>query len=404
MRRAAGRAAGAVVVALVAAAAPALARDLDAEIGARLFRRAWVPAPAATRADDGLGPHFDARSCAACHPGGGRAARALSPAGEPLAQGIVLRLDRDGEPDPVYGRQLQTGAVAGVRVEATPRLSLEAGGEGPRWRIAPGDLGHGPLAAGTRISARAAPALFGLGALAGVPEAEIRRRADPDDRDGDGISGRVAVVEGGIGRFGLKATGVRIADQVAGAFSLDMGLSTPARPAARGDCTPAQTDCLNAPAGSERGEPEMDAAIVELIARFVASLPAPAAAAGGAGADPRGARLFAAAGCAACHIPALAGDEDRPVAAYTDLLLHDLGSGLADAAEGAAGAAEWRTAPLWGLGAALRRGAGLLHDGRAGTVAEAVGWHGGEAAAARARFDGLTADDRKALIAFIERL
>ncbi|MBL8572179.1 MAG: hypothetical protein JNM13_00745 [Hyphomicrobiaceae bacterium] len=393
------------ILGLLAAPGSTLAGDLDAEIGARLFKRAWVPAPTATKADDGLGPHFDARSCAACHPGAGRASRRLADDGEPREPGLVIRLDRHGAGDPVYGRQLQTGAVAGVAAEARPRLAALPAGEGMRWRVDPGALGYGPLSDETRVSVRAAPALHGLGLLAAVAEGEILTRADPDDRDGDGISGRAARIDGKLGRFGQKATGVAIVDQVAGAFSLDMGLSTPARPAASGDCTATQVDCLGAPSGSDAGGPEIDAEIVRLIGHFVATLPAPTPQSSSRREPGQaGARLFAAIGCAACHAPALAGPAGQPVAAFTDLLLHDLGPGLADAAEGDANAAEWRTAPLWGISSALKRGAGLLHDGRARTVAEAIGWHDGEARRARTGFDGLTVTDRKALIAFIERL
>ncbi len=121
--------------------------------------------------------------------------------------------------------------------------------------------------------------------------------------------------------------------------------------------------------------------------------------------DDEGAALFRDAGCAACHVPILAGAGGRAVRAFTDLLLHDLGPGLAGGfPEGAASPGEWRTPPLWGLGASMRRGDRLLHDARAATIDEAVRWHGGEAEEARARFLALAPGQAARLLAYLEGL
>ncbi|GAB4071006.1 c-type cytochrome [Ancylobacter sonchi] len=379
---------------------------LDRAIGKALFERPWVPAPSSTRANDGLGPLFDARSCSACHPGAGPGATRLDAQGVPEELGLVLSLFRtDGAGDPVYGHRLETMTLPGVPAEGTFRVTVENGRPVPQ----PQALGYGPLDAATHISLRTAPELRGRGRLELVPDAAILALEDPDDRDGDGVRGRARrfeVPEGGsrIGRFGWKASHPTLAGQTAEAFALDLGLSTPLRMEPWGDCTEAQTQCRNAPHGPDaEGEPEISAAIVERIVAYLRGLKVPEPT--GDAADARGARLFAATGCAACHRPSLPTTGGGTVALFTDVLLHDMGEGLADSA-GVPGAtaAEWRTAPLAGLSRALEKRTGLLHDGRAADVAAAVSWHGGEAAGARRRFDALSARDRRRLIDYVSRL
>ncbi|MFD2141411.1 di-heme oxidoredictase family protein [Ancylobacter oerskovii] len=384
---------------------PALADEagLDRAVGKALFERPWVPAPSSTRANDGLGPLFDARSCSACHPGAGPGATQIDAAGMPEGLGLVLSLFReDGAGDPVYGHRLETMTLPGVPAEGGFRVAVPEGRRVPQ----PQALGYGPLDAATHISLRAAPELRGRGRLEQVPDAAILALEDPDDRDGDGVRGRARrfdTPEGGsrIGRFGWKASHPTLAGQTAEAFALDLGLSTPLRMEPWGDCTEAQAACRAAPHGRDReGEPEISAAIVERIVAYLRGLKVPAPEP-----DAAGARLFAAAGCAACHRPSLPTGDGGTVALFTDVLLHDMGEGLADPAgmPGVA-AAEWRTAPLAGLSRALDKGVGLLHDGRAADVAAAVGWHGGEAAGARARFEALNARDRQRLIDYVSRL
>jgi CxxC motif-containing protein (DUF1111 family) len=373
---------------------------LAAAIGERLFRRAWVPAPASTGADDGLGPLFNARACISCHAG---LARGSTRTDRALDHGLVVRLgDGAGRPDPALGAQVQTAAIAGVAVEATVSLARRPAGDGLTRLVATVRPTRGTLADTTRISLRTAPALTLAGAIAAVDERSILAA------EAASATGRAArLSDGGLGRFGWKAAEATLAGFTERAFSFDLGLSTPGRPAAGGDCTARQTDCLTAPGGSAAGGGrEITAPIVAAIATHLARQPRPAPA-GLDAAGRRGAAVFAAIGCAACHRPTLAGRDGGPVALYSDLLLHDLGPGLDDGVgddveAGGARSAEWRTAPLVGLGRARDRG--LLHDGRAATIDEAIRWHGGAAAAARSGYLRLRPADARALAAFLEHL
>lgn len=388
---------GAVVLALclVAPLLQAQRHPLDAAAGKALFERHWIPAPASTAASDGLGPFYNARACSNCHPAGGR--------GNDL-QALTLRSN-----DAVYGRQLQPLALAGLAPELQYRaawvpalLQLPDGSreELEALQLEFSALRYGPLQGGW--SARLAPALHGLWRLQDVTPATLQALADPDDADGDGISGRVAqlrTADGTLvsGRFGWKAELPDLLTQTAVALSLDIGLASPPYPAAHGDCTPAQTDCLQQVPGTATGPAatEVDAELLQLLLAYLESLPAPAS-----GQDAAGLALFERSGCAACHVPALPA-ADGPVPAFTDLLLHDMGQGLTDTlATESAAPSEWRTAPLWGLGRAQR----LLHDGRAGSMHAAILWHGGEAEAARAAYLALGAAERRQLLDFLEGL
>ena len=393
--------AAAIVFAAAALSSGTVPAGDDAVIGRALFRRAWVPAPSATRADDGLGPHFDGRACAACHPGGDRPALDRHPSGE-LPRGMVVRLARrDGSPDPLHGTQLQAEAVTGLAPEARLRLEVAAGAP-RRFAVTATELADGPLAADTRLTLRLAPALFAVAAIEAVPETAIRALADPQDRDGDGISGRPSEVTDRdghtrLGRWGFRATGIDLADQTAAAFATDMGMSSARHPDPYGDCTARQTACRGAPAGSPdaAGEHEIGEAIIDRIAAFLKTLERPARPAPPP--SPRGEAVFARLGCPACHAP-LVGD-GRVV--HSDLLLHDMGSGLAAGDPRDETAREWRTTPLIGLGGRLAAATPLLHDGRARTLAEAIAWHGGEAKPASDRYARANAADRRALAAHL---
>lgn len=383
---------------LVVLAAPSRADPLDLAIGKAVFDRMWAQAPASTKHADGLGPLFAARSCASCHAGGGRTTFRLGrddPAEHP---GLVVRLaDKRGFPDPFYGSELQPQGVSGAAGEGRTTVAFDAGGK-PKWGIE--DRGYGPLAGRTRMSPRVAPSLSGVGLLARVDEAAILARQDAEKSDG--VSGRAnRLADGSIGRFGWKAAEPTLEAQAASAFALDLGLSTALRPQGAGDCTDWQVACLAAPQGAEPGEPEVAEPLMTRLVAFLDSRPpSPAPERPG-----RGAGLFAATGCAACHAPSLPLKGGGEAKAFTDLLLHDMGAGLDDGAgEAGASSSEWRTAPLWGLSRALAQGSGLLHDGRAATVAEAIRWHAGEADGAKSRFDRLTKPDRDALVAYVEGL
>lgn len=401
-----------------------LERRLDFGLGDALFRKLWASSPSSTTASDGLGPLFNARSCESCHR---RDGRGVVPAPGESAVSLVLRLGLpDGAPDPTYGHQLQNFAIQGLRPEGRLTLAYDEepvpleGGEvvmlrRPTYGVA--DLSAGPMAAEVRWSARVAPPMIGLGLLEAIPEAAILAHADPDDADGDGISGRAQrLADGRLGRFGWKAVQPDVAAQAADAFATDIGISTPLVRRSHGDCTPRQTACLAAPTGDDPVEGvEVTAKMFEYAVFYARHLAVPARPDAAAPAVLAGRDLFVAAGCAACHVPTfetgrdgidpeLAGQRIHP---YTDLLLHDMGPGLADAkGEGQASGAEWRTAPLWGIGL-TREVSGrseFLHDGRARSLLEAILWHGGEAAAARAAVVALSPAERALLITFLNSL
>ncbi len=385
-------------LALAAAlAGTALADDrMSRAIGKALFERAWVPAPSSTKGNDGLGPLFNARACSACHAGLER--MPVQADGGGAGDNVVLRFsDAGGRPDPVYGRQLQTAAVPGLEPEGRVVLS-EAG-------PSPAGLTRGTLAPGTRHGARLAPALRGLGWLEAVPDEAILQRADPEDRDGDGVSGRANLMtqDGAprIGRFGWKASAAGLAAMTETAFTLDLGLSTPGHPAPWGDCPESEPECRAAPHGGSLSEPEITGELVAMIRDYLASVAPPP---DEATKHAAGEKLFASTGCGACHAPALPSPRG-PVRAYTDLLLHDMGAGLdGGATEPGVASTEWRTAPLWGLSRILASGAPLLHDGRAAGLDEAILAHGGEGTGARLRYLALSPDERTRLLAFLSSL
>ncbi|MCB5173600.1 di-heme oxidoredictase family protein [Microvirga lenta] len=395
------RAALGLALAGIALAGSAVAEGrMSRTIGKALFERAWVPAPSSTRANDGLGPLFNARACISCHAGLERMPVATDASGKIVSDNLVLRFsDGAGRPDPVYGSQLQTAGVPGVAPEG--RLAFDETGPIPLA------LAHGAPASGTRYGARLAPALRGLGRLEDVPDAVLTALADPADENGDGISGRVGLVRAPdgtqrVGRFGWKASAASLAGMVEAAFSTDLGLSTPGRPAPWGDCGERQPECRAAPHGGSWNEPEITGELVAMIRDYLAAVPPSARAAPADHA--RSESTFARIGCAACHVPALSSPRGT-VEAYTDLLLHDMGEELdGGATEPGVEAREWRTAPLWGLSRILASGAGLLHDGRATTLDGAIRAHGGEGGHARARYLALDHDERERLFAFLSSL
>lgn len=419
-------------------------RQSDFNLGNGLFTKTWVPAPSSTRASDGLGPLYNAHGCQDCHVKDGRGhvpdgpddsrvsmfLRLSIPGGSPPAEieGYLATL-----PDPAYGGQLQDLSDAGYPAEGKMEIAyLEqpvalADGtivslRAPTYAIS--GLAYGPLDPQVMLSPRVAPQMIGLGLLEAIPAADILAHQDPDDADGDGISGRANIVmstEYGVpmlGRFGLKAGMPTIREQSAGAFSGDMGLSTPLHPEPSGDCTALQTDCMAAPAGQEPGIRdglEVDGQSLDLVTFYSRNLGVPERRGLDDPAVLHGKEVFYAAGCPACHTPKfvtsrLDGQPEQSfqlIWPYTDLLLHDMGPGLADnRPEARATGSEWRTAPLWGIGMTeqVSGHTEFLHDGRARSLLEAVLWHGGEAQAARDRVVTMTKTDRDALIAFLGSL
>jgi CxxC motif-containing protein (DUF1111 family) len=301
--------------------------------GAGLFRHAF------TRSE-GLGPLFNRDSCASCH--------------------AVPRIGGTGR------RGLATAVRAGV---------LPPGGGDVRGSVTARARGGAPGCApgippgANATSVRNAPALFGLGEIAAIPEAAIRANAASAPA---AVRGRPNVVGGRLARLGWKADVVTLHGFVAGALRNELGVSSAAAPGRRCD----------------GGRAELDVAAVRSLTRFVAALPAP---------DPAPvAPVFTRTGCAACHTPDLAG-----VPVYSDLVLHDMGRALDDRfAQGAAAGHDWRTAPLWGLGDRAR----FLHDGRARSLVAAISAHGGQAATAARRFRRLAPGPRRRLLAFLRSL
>lgn len=420
--------------------------ELDFKLGNAMFRKMWVSAPSSTTKSDGLGPLFNSRSCQSCHLKDGRGHPPAANWPDDDAVSMLLRLSvppktaEDRErlasgrinffPDPVYGGQLQDHAIQGHAIEGRMRIGYEefevALGDGdivklrkPSYAIA--NPGYGPMHDDVMISPRIAPQMIGLGLLEAIPEADILVRADPDDENDDGISGkpnRVWSREGErvvLGRFGWKAGAPSVLDQAADAFAHDIGISSPLFPAPSGDCTPAQPECLAAPNGRSGEDEEIDAELLGLVARYSRNLAAPRRRGAKDARVLAGKALFSDLGCTACHTPSyrtgphpeephLANQEIWP---YTDLLLHDMGEGLADnRPEGAATGREWRTPPLWGIGLTeeVSGHTFFLHDGRARNLTEAVLWHGGEARPARDGFAALGKEDRENLLAFLNSL
>lgn len=337
----------------------------------------------------GLGPIFNNVSCASCHSGDGRGrlSNSLQRIGTPAND--MLR--------PLGGPQIQDKAIPGALAEQLP--------------------------AGVPVSLRLPPPVFGAGLIDAITEETILSRADADDRDGDGISGRpnwVTPLEFAlpttptnasgqrIGRFGRKAQTSSILEQTVEAYHQDMGITSDFRPRENGN----PLSSVPVDAADQAIDPEIAPATVLAVVHYLRTL---APSRPGTDNDQRreGRALFATVGCTGCHVPALqtgpsdiAALSNQPVELFSDLLLHDMGEALADnRPDGSATGSEWRTTPLWGLrlmrqfldGRAL-----LMHDGRARTVEEAVTMHGGEATRARAAFVALTPAHRRALIDFVE--
>ncbi len=380
-------------------------------LGRGPFAFTWTPPQ--------LGPQFNHDACIACHAGNGRGLSEIGPSAFG-SQGLIRVSQDAGVPEvpggqvpvPELGLQLQDHAVNGLPevnvdlgwIEGTPELSITLGdGEvvmlrAPRLVVVRGN--GDPLPTGIHMSYRQALPLVGLGLLDAVSDATLSALADPDDLDGDGISGRVNIAWDAasqtmrVGRFGHKASVPRLIEQVAGAFANDMGLPNVIFPAAD-------------------GMRDVNDRQLEQSAFHVGTLAVPAAAPRD-GAASRGRALFDDMTCASCHLPALATGSSEVaqlagqlIHPYTDLLLHDLGDGLGDdRGDFLAQGREWRTPPLWGIGLArlIAPDATFLHDGRARTLSEAILWHGGEANVAREAFRTASPGDRVALLAFLATL
>lgn len=365
-----------------------------------------------------LGPTFNAPSCVSCHGGNGRGAFRVTRGASGSDTVVKVSLPKGkgsqhGGPIPVpgIGLQIRDHGVAPHHPEALIRLiwKSEAGAynDGTLYTLrAPTVKLTKPQPAiprGTLTSLRRAPPVFGSGLLDAVSDTEILSRADPADENGDGISGRGNVVWNvqtrsmSVGRFGFKASSPTLRQQVAAAYATDMGVTNPLFK--RGSKTP-----------------DISAAILDATTFYSATLGVPMARDQNDPTVTRGRALFSQFGCHSCHTPTLTtGSGSHPALSrqtihpFTDLLLHDMGEGLADhRPDFEATGTEWRTTPLWGIGLTEQvlngRPATYLHDGRARSLEEAILWHGGEASGAQARFKESAAADRETLIAFLRSL
>ncbi len=390
--------------------------------GREFFMADWDQAPGSRTLLDGLGPLFHDVSCGSCHPAAGRPPT-LGSNGQVHA-GLLIRLARpqDGGwvSDPSFGGQFQPQAIPGVPAEGrvtwsdrtqSPEFADFQGLLAPEFHLET-HASYGELHADTRAGGRISPQLLGLGLLDLVSDDAILALEDPDDLNGDGISGRAhRLPNGRLGRFGWKATQPTLLAQSAAAFANDMGITSPENP--QDDCTNAQSKCLSAPNG---GNPEITGPHLAALIEFQRYVGVPAARRDAPEATLKnGATHFRQAGCDSCHVPSLeTGDiADHPLLsnqrfyAFTDLLLHDMGPGLADfIGEANAAPEEWRTPPLWGIGLveSLSANARFLHDGRARNIHEAILWHGGEAKPARKYVQELAPEDLDDLLVFVRSL
>ncbi len=407
-------------------------RRLDFSVGNSFFRSPWVIAPATTTSRDGVGPLFNTNACQNCHIKDGRghppapdAVNAVSMLVRLSIAGIPAGKTQGLVPEPTYGGQLQDMAIPGVapegrvRVTYTPLPVSFADGsvvelQQPNLQIT--DLGYGPMHPDALLSARVAPPMIGLGLLEAIAEQDLLANEDPEDANADGIRGRANRVWSheaqalAVGRFGWKAGQPSMRQQNADAFFNDMGLSTPLLSGTA--CTVQQADCLAAAHG---GEPEVNEKIEAQVLFYSRNLAVPARRSPDSPEVLKGKQLFNQANCQGCHTarfvtakeaaePELA---EQVIFPYTDLLLHDMGEGLADQRpEFQASGQDWRTPPLWGIGLteAVSGHTRFLHDGRARNLMEAVLWHSGEAEASKQQVLKFSQPERDALLAFLNSL
>ncbi|MEL6668416.1 MAG: di-heme oxidoredictase family protein [Bacteroidota bacterium] len=410
--------------------APSLTREQKNAfgVGNTFFNQSWVAAGNTAKGFDGLGPLFNAQSCSSCHR---RDGRARLPVDDTYPKpGFLMRMSIGNTPeggpipDPSYGGQLQDRAIHGIDAEGDIEISFEYfAGEYPDgttyelrkpvYRYA--SLTQGKIQA-RHFSPRIANHLVGMGLLEAIPDQTLIDLSDPDDLDGDGISGRINYVphvemENQLvpGRFGWKATQPTVRQQVASAFSGDMGLTSELFP---NENCPHSIDCDQLPNG---GNPEVTTSQLNRVTSYVSGLAVPVRRDWSDQSVLRGKAIFRELNCNACHVEKLTTGahaeieqlSHQVIRPYTDLLLHDMGPDLADnSPDFLATGQEWRTPPLWGIGLfeKVNGHTNYLHDGRATNLEEAILWHGGEAEQIRDSFKELTAEDREALINFLNSL
>ena len=409
------------------------------EAGDGLFDKVFIPGDgrAATQQKGdggtrrrGLGPLYNASGCAQCHFRDGRVEQPYASGGEMM--GMFLRLSvPDGQggwkPPPGYHHQLHDRALAGAPPEGRGHIDWQdvpgrfPDGETyslrrPSFRVT--DMAHGPLPENVVIEARSAPPVHGGGLLEAIADDTLLALAKTQQADTDGVSGRPNVVtdpQSGrrvLGRFSLKANEPSLRAQAAGAAFNDMGITSALH--REENCLPQQSACATAKHGGTPDEPELSEDQLDALTTYLQLLAVPARRRLDDPLALYGERLFTEIRCNACHVDTVRTGRTHPIARlreqtihpYSDLLLHDMGAGLAGRPDGEADAQEWRTPPLWGIGLTARSNhhTHFLHDQRARNLQEAILWHDGEAAAARGRFVGLSRAQRQAVLRFLESL
>ncbi len=356
-----------------------------------------------------LGPKFSNVSCVACHVNNGRA---LPPGiGAAMLQSVVrVGKDASGTPDPVLGSVLQPQNTSGQPEDSVVISSYTTingtYADGTPYQLQKPNYTFSPYTPAF-YSVRLAPQLVGMGLLEAISENTVATLADQDNSGTNGIAGHLQTVTDPqtglvrLGRFGYKAGKARISHQIAGALNTDMGVTTSIYPVLDGD--------------TNSGPVELADNDLTNWTRYISCLGVNARRSLTDTQCLQGEQLFISANCVQCHAPTLVTSPYHPIAElrnqtihpYTDLLLHDMGPGLADnMGEGNATGSEWRTAPLWSIGltAGVSDGEAYLHDGRARSLEEAILWHGGEAAASQQAFINMSATNRAALIAFLKSL
>lgn len=368
------------------------------------------------RKSQGLGPEFINSSCGGCHVNNGRGRVKIRNTDFSMNQMVVKvaleGLDENGAPQNVpglgeqlLGRTLKKGRHARYRMRLRWRKMKGSYPDGTVYRLRTPRLTYnarGYTRRNSVSSLRMAPAMVGLGLLEMIPESAITALADPDDADEDGISGEKQMVpdlrsgETRLGRFGFRASHTTVEQQTSAAAFNDMGV----------------TNALFNPTDEDS---EMSDSVLDMLVIYEMLAGVPRARNQGSEKVIRGKAIFQQIGCDDCHVmtfttestehPELDGQTIHP---FTDLLLHDMGPGLADGrAEFEASGSEWRTTPLWGLGfsrTVSRIPQRYMHDGRARSIEEAILWHAGESEASQQAFKDLPESSRKDLIAFLRSL
>lgn len=398
--------------------------------GNQLFNTEWKPAPGPQPTTDGLGPVFNREACSDCHINNGRG---LPPAPDGIVmESMLVRLsvpgtDELGGPNPVpgYGDQLQDRGIEGVPAEGQAVMTWHevpgTHGDGSAYSlrrptVSFQNLAFGALPDNVMTSPRVANAMIGLGLFEMVPDDLLYALADPTDADNDGISGKVNVVwdardqKMATGKFGWKSNMPNLTNQNSGAALGDMGITTPIRP--NDNCGNGQDACTTA---ATHDGVEMTSTFLNQINVYTRRLAVPKQRGSTLPEVVSGYEQFLAAGCQNCHLPTLETGTDprgqdlanQTFHPFTDLLLHDMGEGLADGRpDFLASGSEWRTAPLWGIGLTKKVSGHerYLHDGRARSLEEAILWHGGEAETAKEAFRTMPASQRDDLVAFLKSL